>query len=72
MARYPEGKKVSVYFDPGDPKSSLLDPNPGGIAAHVVLIFTVLVGIFLLSVPLIPILAGEVELIDILRWPHGG
>lgn len=68
LTRHPEGKIVRVYFNPNDPQSSLLDPTPGGMGAHLVLLFIVLVGAFALCMPFIPVIAGEVEVSDALRW----
>ena len=54
VARYPEGKRVTVYYDPDDPATATLEPGAlGGIfnmamvAGGAVLVGTILIGLSL-------------------------
>jgi len=48
---YPEGEKITVYYDPGDPSESVLEPGLSGVNFFMCCFFIFpLVGLFLLFI----------------------
>ena len=56
VAQYRQGKKVTVYYDPADPQTGILEP--GVPSHHMILMSIMLVGMIACPIPSVLIIRG--------------